>query len=169
MNETFQKYATPLITWLFVISLVSGLALFFHVGAQYFRGMHEWLSLVVLIPFVLHLWKNWRSFVSYFKRWPMRLTLAGSLVAAFAFAAPAALGTGAGGRGNPIMGLENAVEGSTVAVAAPLFNLTSEELTGAIIKAGYTVSSPGKSIREIAAESGKDGFDLIGVIVAARK
>ncbi len=169
MNETFQKYATPMITWLFVISLISGLALFFHIGTQYFREMHEWLSLVVLIPFVLHLWKNWRPFLTYFRRWPMRLTLASSVAAALAFAVPAAIGSGTGGGGNPIMGLANAVEGSTVAEAAPVFNLTAEELTGAIVKAGYTVSAPGKSIKEIARESGKDGFELIGVIVAARK
>ena len=169
MNDTFQKYATPLITWLFVISLVSGLALFFHVGTQYFREMHEWLSLVLLLPFVLHIWKNWRPFLAYFKRWPMKLSLAASVAVALVFAAPAALGTSGGGGGNPIMGLANAVENSTIAEAAPVFNLTAEELTAAITKAGYKVSAPDKDIKEIATESGKDGFDLIGVIVAAKK
>ncbi len=167
MNETFEKYATPLITWLFVISLVSGLALFFRVGAQYFREMHEWLSLVLLVPFVLHIWKNWRPFLAYFKRWPMRLSLAACAVAAFAFAAPAALGTSSGG--NPAVALATAVENSTIAEVSPVFNLTPEELTAAVTKAGFTISSPDKAIKDIATESGKDGFDLIRVIVAAKK
>lgn len=167
MNDTFQKYATPVMTWLFVISLVSGLALFLHLGTQYFREMHEWLSLVLIIPFVLHVWKNWRPFLAYFKRWPMKLSLAACAAVAVAFAAPAALGTSSGG--NPAVAIASAVESSTIAEVSPVFNLTSEELTAAITKAGYTVSSPDKVIKDIAVESGKDSFDLIRVIVAAKK
>lgn len=32
MTAIFMRYATPLITTLFLVSLISGIALFFHVG-----------------------------------------------------------------------------------------------------------------------------------------
>ncbi|MCE8421489.1 DUF4405 domain-containing protein, partial [Rhodovulum sulfidophilum] len=59
MSSYLGRYATPFITGLFIVSLVSGLALFLHVGPSGFHAMHEWLSLLLIVPFVLHLWKNW--------------------------------------------------------------------------------------------------------------
>lgn len=62
MTGFLRRYATPFITSLFLVSLVSGIALFFHVGAGWFHEMHEWLSMVLILPFFLHVWKNWRPF-----------------------------------------------------------------------------------------------------------
>jgi hypothetical protein len=62
MPSILSRYATPLITGLFIVSLVSGVALFFHLGSAWFHSMHEWLSMVLILPFVLHIWKNWRAF-----------------------------------------------------------------------------------------------------------
>ncbi|MCB1455931.1 MAG: DUF4405 domain-containing protein, partial [Nitratireductor sp.] len=60
MPDLLSRYATPFISGLFLVSLISGIALFFHVGPSGFHGMHEWLSMVLIAPFVLHLWKNWK-------------------------------------------------------------------------------------------------------------
>jgi hypothetical protein len=46
MTDFLNRYATPFITGLFLVSLISGIALFFHVGGALFHGMHEWLSMV---------------------------------------------------------------------------------------------------------------------------
>ncbi len=46
MPAFLARYATPLTTGLFIVSLVSGIALFFHWGGAAFHGMHEWLSMV---------------------------------------------------------------------------------------------------------------------------
>lgn len=75
MPNLLSRYATPLTTGLFLVSLISGIALFFHYGTAAFREMHEWLSMVLILPFVLHVWKNWRPFLAYFKRLPMALSL----------------------------------------------------------------------------------------------
>jgi len=60
MTNLLNRYATPFITGLFVASLVSGVALFAHIGTGAFRDMHEWLSIVLIVPFILHLWRNWK-------------------------------------------------------------------------------------------------------------
>ncbi|HSO47757.1 MAG TPA: DUF4405 domain-containing protein [Rhizobiaceae bacterium] len=64
MPNLLMRYATPLTSGLFAVSLISGVALFFHLGQAAFHGMHEWLSMVLILPFALHLWKNWRSFLT---------------------------------------------------------------------------------------------------------
>lgn len=92
MTALFNRYATPFITRLFLVSLISGLALFFHIGPAGFHGMHEILSLVLIIvliiPFALHLWKNWRPMMAYFRRAPMIVALVVSTVTAGAFLIP---------------------------------------------------------------------------------
>jgi hypothetical protein len=166
MYKAMMRYATPFITGLFAISLVSGVALFFHLGTSYFREMHEWLSMVLIIPFVLHLLKNWRPFLMYFKHVPMAIALVLSLAAGGFYAWEGAQG-GAGG--NPMMAIANAMQSSSVSTVAPIFELTPTELTAALTAKGYKVDSPDSKIGDIAKASGKDGFAIIGDITSAKK
>lgn len=91
MSRLLQRTATPLVTGFFLVSLISGLALFFHVGAGTFHAMHEWLSLVLILPFGLHVWKNCRLMAAYLRGAPMLASLAVATLAALAFAWPAAI------------------------------------------------------------------------------
>lgn len=113
MLSFISRYATPLTTGLFLISLISGIALFFHFGTGVFRGIHEWLSMVLMVPVVMHIWKNPRPFVSYFKRSPMALSLIACLAAGFAFAWPSLTGTGSGAGGNPATAMVSLVAAAT--------------------------------------------------------
>src|SRR5882757_6233868 len=98
VTRLIERYATPLTTGLFVVSAVSGTALFFHTSQGVFHEMHEWLSMILLLPFAMHLWKNWRPLLSY----ATRGTLILPLVAALAVAVPFAIGGMSGGKGgNP--------------------------------------------------------------------
>ena len=53
-SRFMHRFATPLTTGLFVVSAVSGIALFFHWAPTAFHTMHVWLSMVLLLPFILH-------------------------------------------------------------------------------------------------------------------
>lgn len=165
MQKFLSDYATPLTTGLFVVSLVSGVALFFHFESGLFKSMHEWLSMVLILPFVFHIWKNWRPFVSYFKRAPMMLALALSLVAGAGFAIPT-MGTSGGGV-SP-RALFEVVENGSVAQVAPLFGLAPDALAAALKAAGYTVASVDDKLSAVAEASGKTGFDIIGAVMAAK-
>lgn len=94
MTNVFNRYATPLITGLFLVSLISGIALFLHIGPAGFHGMHEWLSMVLILPFALHVWKNGRPMLANFRRAPMVVALVLSTVAALAFLVPPSGGQG---------------------------------------------------------------------------
>ena len=168
MRAVFDRFATPFITGLFLVSLISGVALFFHWGSAYFHSMHEWLSMVLIVPFGLHIWKNWRPITVYLKRAPMWIALAVSTVAAVAFVYPSmGTGEGAGPGGRPAaFALANSVMKGSVAEMAAILDVSPETLSGALEAQGYAVTSPDQSLDEIAGASGRSAMDVAGVLVS---
>ncbi|MCC0028741.1 MAG: DUF4405 domain-containing protein [Brucellaceae bacterium] len=170
MQAFLNRYATPLTTGLFLVSLISGIALFFHWGSQYFHGMHEWLSMVLIVPFVLHVWRNWHKFITYFKKPAMSAALVLSVAGALAFVVPV-MNQPAGGarRGPPQFAVIQAVQNAPVAVAAPLFGHDGESLAAALREKGYTVASADQTLDQVAEASGKSGTELMGLIGSLKK
>ncbi len=161
MSRLFQTYATPLITGLFLVSLVSGVALFFHIGPGGFHGMHEWLSMVLIVPFVLHIWKNWRPMTAYLRRAPMAYALVLSLGAALAFLYPIGSGTGAGGP--PQFAFAERVLAATPAELAPALHVTPEALTAALAAQGIP-AQPDAPLAQLATASGKSSEQVLQVL-----
>lgn len=166
MSSLLSRYATPLTTGLFLVSLISGIALFFHFGTTAFREMHEWLSMVLILPFLLHIWKNWRPFLSYFKRLPMSLSLALCLVAGLVFAWPAITGSASGAGGNPAFAMINVVAAGTPGQVAPLLGKSEGEVVTALKDSGFTAADATKPLSEIASASGKDTMALMATLSA---
>jgi hypothetical protein len=166
MPSFLSRYATPLITGLFLVSLISGIALFFHLGPTAFRGMHEWLSMVLILPFILHIWKNWKPMLCYLRRMPMAISLALSVVAAGVFFVPSGEGQR---RAGPVQfQLAQTVIAATPAAAAPIFGVTEEDLLRRIGAAGLSAQQPGMTLGDIAAASGKTDADLAAALVALK-
>lgn len=168
MPNLLSRYATPLTTGLFLVSLISGIALFFHYGTAAFREMHEWLSLVLILPFVLHVWKNWRPFLAYFKRLPMALSLAVCLVAGLAFAWPAITGSASGSGGNPAFAMINIVAAGTPGEVAPLIGISEAEVVDGLKQKGFAAADGATSLSEIAKASGKDNMELMATLTALK-
>ena len=166
MSAFVSRWATPLITGLFVVSLISGIAIFFGVGRAAFTGMHEWLSMVLVIPFVLHLQKNWRPFLAYFRRAPMRVASALSLVAALAFAAPSIIAGGSGAP--PERMLIQLLPSRTVAQIAPLLGMAATDLEAALVNAGLKVTSPDEALSQISKDSSVTTSQVLAVALAAK-
>lgn len=163
-KDTLMRYATPLTTWLFMISLVSGVALFFGIGSQYFREMHEVLSMFLIVPFGLHVWRNWRTLVNYFRRSAMWISTVVCLVAAGAFAYE---GAGASADGNPRMAAFSALNNASVTALAALAR-TDEATVMARLKAiGVEVKSVEDTVAGLAKASGRDSFDLLGAALTS--
>jgi len=163
MKAFLFRIATPLTTGLFAVSLVSGVALFFHFGDGAFKGMHEWLSLVLVAPFALHLWRNWRPLSNYFRHGPMALSIALSLVAAVAFAVPALVAPGSGGP--PQFAFAHQMLANAAAEVAPLLDETPESLVAMLAARGFTAAAPDLALSEIASRSGKSERELVAALV----
>lgn len=163
MPSLLSRYATPAITGLFLVSLVSGIALFFHLGGGLFNEMHEWLSMVLVVPFVLHLWKNWRPMMAYLKKPPMAVALLLSVLAAGVFAYGAA--SGEGRRGPPQIALAHALFEHRAEELAPLLGTTGEALVAKLKSAGFAAADPSLPLSDIASKSGKTEFELSGLLI----
>jgi hypothetical protein len=172
MPALLNRYATPLITGLFLVSLVSGVALFFHVGSSWFHGMHEWLSLLLILPFVLHLWKNWRPLVCYLKRAPMWVALAASVALAALFVLPVSGSGGAGGRPVQFAFAERMLDGTVEELAAVL-NLEPAALYARLASAGIERTggedAPAPSLRDLAASGALGSNEVMALLLAASR
>ncbi|MFN3549409.1 MAG: DUF4405 domain-containing protein [Mesorhizobium sp.] len=167
MSAFVSRWATPLVTGLFVVSLISGIAIFFGVGRAAFTGMHEWLSMVLIVPFVLHLQKNWRPFLAYFKRAPMQIASALSLAAAIAFAAPSMIGGGNGAP--PERQLIQLLPSRTVAQLASLLDLSATDLEAALVSGGLKVTSPDEALLQISQDSSVTTSQVLAIALAAKR
>ena len=167
MNPTLQRYATPFVTGLFLVSLVSGVALFFHVGGRAFHGMHEWLSMVLILPFILHLWKNWRPMTIYFKKPAFAVSMVLSLVAALGFVVAASMSSGQGGP--PQMAVFRALKGATPATLAPAMGTDPQTLVAALKARGFDAAAADATLADIAAKAGKDDGALARALTGAKR
>lgn len=166
MPPIVSRYATPLTTGLFLVSLISGIALFFHIGGATFHGMHEWLSMVLIVPFIAHIWKNWRPFLNYFRRWPMTIALALSVIVSIPFAMPSSDGSTGG---NPLVAVAGAVQNASVSTVAALYGKTPEDMMDALNSQGLTVTSPDQTLLEAASANGKSGRDVISALARVKR
>ena len=165
MGAFISRYATPLTTGLFAVSAISGVALFVHWLPAAFHGMHEWLSLLLLVPFGLHVWKNWRPLVGYAKRGSLVVGLLASLVVAVPFAW-SGLSGGAGG-GNPAFRVVALMTRATVDDLAPVLKTTPDALVGLLKGKGYAAAT-GQTIEAIASAAGVPANEVLFALAPAR-
>jgi hypothetical protein len=163
MKSLLLRYATPFITGLFLVSLVSGIALFFHIGNGIFNGMHEWLSMVLILPFVLHVWKNWRPLINYLSRPPMAIALVISLAAALGFVY---LSTQQTAGGPPQFAIVTKMITSSPAAVAPVLGETPDSMVARLKAAGFAAAAPELALSDIAKQSGKTDRDVIPMLMA---
>ena len=166
MTQILRRYATPLVTGLFLVSLVSGVLLFLHVGPRGVHGMHEILSMVLIVPFGLHLWRNWRSMTAYFGRVPMTVALAASALLAALFLIPSGGAADEGRRGPPQVALAAAVLDSPLAAVAPILDTTPDALAARLAADGYSGVGADRTLAAIADASGRDGQALLRTLLS---
>lgn len=159
MNDSVNRYATPFTVALFAVATISGVALFFHVGSKYFHGMHEWLSMLLLLPVVFHIQKNWPGMKGYFKRKTIWMPTLLSLAAALVFVA---LSWNSSGR--PPSPSATLLGSHTVATLAPLMGMTPSGLEAKLLDKGYVATSS-DTLGSIAKKAGKPIDVVVGELV----
>jgi hypothetical protein len=166
--KTFLKhFATPLITGFFLVSLVSGTALYFHWQQNIFKDMHETLSMVLIIPFLLHLFKNWRAFWGYFTGKPFLIAAVIAIGSALYFAAPALMGKGQGQRGGrpPQFAFAEKVMAIPLQDVVEAFDLTPDAAVEKLKAAGFSAAAKDVPLGDIAKSSGKRSDALMRALM----
>ena len=157
-----QRFATPFTTGLFVVSAISGVALFLHWMPSTFHSMHEWLSMVLLLPFVFHIVKNWRPFVMYMRRGWLFVPVALSLVAAAAFAY---VGTTNTSRGNPGRRAASVLAQAPLTDLAPLLKTTPDRLLAVLNERGYDARSANQNLNDLAKAANKAPTEALAAVL----
>ena len=122
--------------------------------------------MVLIVPFGLHVWKNWRAFANYFSRVPMTVALGLSAVAALAFALGGMSEAGPAG-GPPQFAFTSQVLTHSVAEVAPLLDATPDELVARLIAAGFLITDADETLSDVAATSDQDQFSLVAALMPA--
>lgn len=162
-NHFLHRYGTPLTAGLFAVSAISGVALFFHWASASFHAMHEWLSMLLIAPFALHLLKNWKPLVAYARR----KTLIIPLVLSLAVAVPFALMAGKGRAGNPAFQTIGLMTRASVADLAPIYQSTPETLLRRLQERGYKTTSSSDSVSAIATASSVPANEVLYALMPA--
>ncbi|AJQ95995.1 DUF4405 domain-containing protein [Gynuella sunshinyii] len=165
MKNWLLRYSTPLTTGLFLVSLISGIGLFFHVGPMSFHSMHEWVSMALIIPFILHIWRNWKGLLNHFKRSAMPLALAFSTLFAVAFMAWPSDENTTVRSGPPQFALAHTLTSASPATVAPIFGITADEMVTQLKAQGFDSASQETSLSDIASNSGKETSDLYAAML----
>lgn len=99
--KSLRPWATPLTIATTLVTLVTGVFLFFHWSPGLTRPAHEWIGMLMVGAVAAHMALNWRAFTTYFKR-PLGLGLIGlgaaAMVATVLVSAPAREGGPSGMR-----------------------------------------------------------------------
>ncbi len=159
LNGFLNRLATPLTTGLFAISTISGVALFFHWQSRAFHSMHEWLSMILLLPFAFHVWKNWRSLIGYLKRGTLVIPVVLCLLAGVPFAYSSLTSTGSGG--NPAVRVVSLLTEASLAELAPALKTTPDALLTTLMEQGFQVESTDQTLAAVAKASGKRPTDVV--------
>jgi len=166
LKNLINRYATPLTTGFFLVSLISGVALFFHWASGLFHGMHEWLSMVLLVPFALHMWKNRGPLMGYVKRKTLFVPLLLSIMVAIPFAVSS---TGGKQGGNPAFAAVQLLTKAPLADSAALFKNTPDELVARLRQRGLAVTSSSDSLNQIAQSAKMQPTQLIAELINERQ
>ena len=157
------RYGTPFTLGLFLISTISGLFLYFHLWTNLFREMHEILSLILLIPVVVHIWRNWPVFANYFRRRAMPMSLAVCLILAAPFVYE---GLSKPSGGNPAFALMMAAQKVSLTKLAPVLGLDEASALKRLRDAGFTDVAGSDTIAAIAVRAKTSPMAILAQLTA---
>lgn len=161
MMKSLRPWATPLTVATTLVTLVTGVLLFFHLAPGLTRVSHEWIGMIMVIAVAAHLLLNYRAFFTYFKR-PIGLAIIGlgavAMVLSLVFS-PASTGEGPSGMRAALMAM-NSARIETLADLAGQDEAMVLEKLGA---AGFD-AAPESKVSDLAGGDRAKQDEIIGVI-----
>ncbi len=165
MSDQFKKYITAVSAALFLIVAASGLAMFFHVGEDLVKEMHEWLAVIFVAAIGLHILKNWGGMKTYFRRGTIIAPVTLALLAAAAFIVPASLST----HSNPVPALFQTLENARLADLGRVLDVPADSLSAALKQQGFVVHSSDQRLAEIASGSDRPTMAALMTVLEVKR
>lgn len=164
MSGIINKYATAVTATVFLVVAASGLAMFFHVGEDLVKELHQWLAVVLVAAASLHIYKNWKPLLSYVRRRTILAPLALTVIAAAAFIVPASLSGGENPRARIFQALENA----RLADVGQMLDVEPDELASTLKTRGFVIASNEQRLAEIAQASNRPPMAVVMTVFGTK-
>lgn len=150
---SLRKHATAATSALFLVIGVSGVLLFFHLGEDLVKGLHEWLGLGFVVAAGLHVWRNFPAFGKLMGKRATHAAFAVALLVAGGFMLSSGQEQGTGG--NPMRQFVQVAENAPLTAVAPVLGVSEQELVRRLTESGVPVAATNVSLRQLSGQSGK--------------
>lgn len=149
-----REWVTPIAVGAFLISAVTGVAIFFHIDTGLAKVAHEWLSWLLLFAVLLHVGANFFGFKRYFSSGKALALMGVAMLVLVASFMP--LGGERGGEGGkPFMKPVRALAAAPLSTLAAVAKISPEQLRERLAKAN--VPAPTSDAQSLADLVGPDG------------
>lgn len=165
MNAFLRTVATPL-SLIVVLGLgITGLLMFFGVKGP-LNDLHEWVGIAFLVVLLLHVMRNWKSFLFMLKPWHAKAIIAVVGIALLGVSANLLLNAkGGASHGGPWL-VANKVATAPIATAAPALGLSGEAVVAKLKAKGIVVRDTQESLAEVAEEQHVEVVRLFGLLLS---
>ncbi|MDO6512583.1 MULTISPECIES: DUF4405 domain-containing protein [unclassified Neptuniibacter] len=160
MKYNHRHFSTPLIIASGLIIAISGVMMFFHIGKDVVKLMHEWIGLIMAAATLLHIQFHWRSFKQYFSKKTGLAVISFILLGASALAL-----TPIEHKPHPDKQLIELYSEKSLEQIASFEERNIEQLLIDLEIANFSVSSEQLSLKDIAQENHARPFELINAII----
>ena len=160
VRDRLRRWVTPLTMGTFLLSAVTGILLFFKIHLGLIKPVHEWLSWLLVIAAILHLYINWGPGArSVSSRGGRAIFLAFVVLLGLSFLPLA----GQRHHQRPDA-LVRALAGASLESVAQLAHHHPEELLVMLRGQGLAIESESQTLEQIAARNNRQAGDLLGLI-----
>ena len=121
--------------------------------------------MVLLAPFALHLWKNWRGFLGYVRRRTLVVPLVASLLVALPFAVSGLAGSNGG---NPAFRTIPLMTQAHLSDLAPVLKTTPDALLATLQEPGYQAHSTDETLEAVAAAAGRPASEVLFAVMPSQ-
>lgn len=153
MRHVLTRWGTTLIVWSYLVTAVTGVLLFYRIHTPPNEVLHIWIGMLMVVAFIPHIMRNWRTFLGYFRKPPMYAALAATAIISAAFAYPAVTQTGdRGGRPDfrAMFAVSDALANAPVSDLAPFLHTDAQGVVARLNRLGLKVAGPDATLSEAA-------------------
>lgn len=161
---SLSNWSTPLVIGAYLVTAISGVMLFFHVGESLIKEAHEWIGLIFVFGALLHIKNHWLPLKKHFTRPVAQTVIASVLIAGAAFVVV----SGNEGVGNPVRAVMHSMEQAPLSLVAQLQQRDEAELVRLLENAGFMVTDPGASLQKLAEVNNTSSREIIPLLFRDR-
>ena len=157
-----REWITPFSAGMFLISAVTGVMLFFHLGVGLTHGVHEWISWALLAGVALHLAVNFAAIKKFLLN-ARGLAILSCCCVVLLFSSFSS-GGGKGGSATGVM--VDRLTGVPLTTLAQVAGVEVEQLRARLSEAGLTWQSDEQSLRDLVGGDRGRLMHLLGELLA---